>query len=108
MPSAVQIVAAGTLTDRSGSIAAGDAAQDLAAANPNRRYLLIQNVSDTVLWVNFGTTAVKDQPSYHLKACGTAADGTGGVLEFNGPFCPTGVVSIIGASTGKKFVAKEG
>ena len=98
----------GTLTDRSGSITLGGSAQQIAAANAARRYLLIQNISTTALWVNIGATAVQDQPSITLQACAAAGDGSGGVLTFEGSFVPTALVSIIGPTTGAKFVAKEG
>lgn len=89
----------GTLTDRSGTIAAGDTAQQLAAANGTRRYLLIQNASGGDLWVDFTTTAVKDQPSIKLAA--------GASLIMDGSFVTTEIVSIIGATTGQAFTAKE-
>lgn len=94
----------GALTDKSGSITLGGTAQTIAAANQNRRYFLIQNISDTALWVNFGTTAVADQPSIKL---GPDSGSGGGTLVFEGNFCPNGLVSLIGATTGKKFVCKE-
>lgn len=90
----------GTLTDRSGTITAGDTAQTLAAANATRKYLLIQNVSDTAMWINFTTTAVKDSPSLLLEP-------NGGSLVMESGFVSTELVSIICATTGKKFSAKE-
>lgn len=96
------------LTDRSGTIAAGGTAQQLAAANSARRYLLIQNLSTGVLWVSTTTTAVVGQPSIALKACTAANDGTGGALVYEGSFIPTGAVSIIGATTSQAYSAREG
>jgi hypothetical protein len=90
----------GTLTDRSGTIATGDTAQTLMAANSARKYLLIQNISDTAMWVNFTTTAVKDSPSFLLEP-------SGGSIVQEGSFVSTEAVSIICATTGKKFTAKE-
>lgn len=88
------------LTDRSGSVATGGTAQQVAAANPGRRYLLIQNVSDTAMWVNFGAVAVATQPSFLIAA-------SGGSLVFEGSFVPTGLVSVFGATTGKAYTIKE-
>lgn len=86
--------------DRSGSITEGGTAQTIATANGSRRFLLIQNVSDTTMWVDFDTTAVASQPSIRLL--------TGEKLEFVHGFVPSGAISAIGASTGKTFVCKEG
>lgn len=89
------------LTDRSGTITAGDTAQQVMAANTGRRYLLIQNISDTAMWFNFTTTAVKDSPSYLLAA-------NGGVFAMDGSLVTKEAISIICVTTGKKFTAKEG
>lgn len=88
----------GTITNRSSTITAGGTAQTLAAANMNRRYLFIQNISSEDLWFNIGTTAVADQPSIKLTP--------GSSFEF-AEFVPVEAISIIGATTGSKFVAKE-
>lgn len=101
IPSGTQPTSAatGTLTDRSGSITTGGTAQTLAAANSSRKYLLIQNVSTGDLWFNFTTTAVTDQPSFKLLP------GQSFVMEDS--FISTELISIIGATTGQKFAAKE-
>lgn len=100
-------VTQGALTNRSGTITTGGAAQQLAAANANRRYLIVQNHSTGVLWLEFGGTAVVGQPSLALSACAVANDGTGGALVFEGSFVPTGSVSILGATTGQAFSSRE-
>lgn len=93
-----------TLTDRSGTITTGGTAQSLAAANTDRRYLLVQNpdTNGSDLWVDFGgTAAVQASPSVQIKP--------GGSYEAVGRYqCPTGAVSVIGATTGMPFTAKEG
>lgn len=98
----VQVMApeGGALTDGSGTITTGGTSQQVFAANASRRYLLIQNVSDTDAWVNFGTAAVANQPSLLLRA-------NGGSIVFEGSFVPTGTVNIRGATTGKAYTAKE-
>lgn len=88
------------LVDGSAAITAGGTAQQVFAALPHRRYLFIQNISDTVLWINFGVSAVADSPSIQIAV--------GGTYTLNGSFCDNRLVSIIGATTGKKFVAKQG
>lgn len=98
------VTAASAWTNYSGTITLGGTAQTVIAANSSRRYLLIQNISDTALWVDFGATAVQDQPSVKLAADSGSG---GGFLVFEGNFVPTTALSIIGATTGKKFVCKE-
>jgi hypothetical protein len=87
------------LTDRSGTIATGGTAQTLAPFNSGRRYLIIQNVSSGDLWIDFGTAAVAASPSLRIAA------GDSYVMEEK--FVLTESVSIIGATTGQAFTAKE-
>lgn len=97
----VRATAQGSLTNRSGTIAAGGTAQQAMAANTARRYLLFVNVSDTDMWINLGATAVANQPSILVKA-------GGGSFVMEGSFVSTELVSVICATTGKAFTAKEG
>lgn len=90
----------GALTDRSGSITLGGTAQQLAAANATRRYFFVHNISTGDLWINFGVTAVQDQPSIKLAA------GASFVME--GSFVSNQTVSVISNTTGAKFTSKEG
>lgn len=90
---------AGTVTDRSGTITLGGSAQTIMAANATRKYLMIQNVSDTTMWCNFTTTAVANQPSIQLIA--------GASFTMEGSSITTELISCIGATTGKAFTAKE-
>jgi hypothetical protein len=88
-----------TFTDKSGTITSGGAAQTAAAENTARRYLFIQNNSDTNMWFNVGTTAVANQPSILLIPNAS--------ITYSPPLVPTGLVSVIGATTGKTFTCKE-
>lgn len=92
----------GGLTDRSGTITAGGTSQQVAAANADRRYLLLQNPSNAAgsLWVNFGVAAVQSQPSVELAP--------GSTLIFEGSFAPNAAIHVIGLTTGMAFTAKEG
>ncbi len=94
-------VGGGTLTDKSGTITTGGAAQDAAAANTSRHYLFLQNPSTAPgsLWFSTVATAVAASPSIELVP---------GASYESGMFCPTGAVSIIGATTGMAFVGREG
>lgn len=90
----------GTLTDRSGTITLGGTAQTLAAANATRKYLIVENVSQTEdLWINFTTTAVVGQPSLLIKP--------NGVFVMESSFVSTELVSVIAATTSHAWAAKE-
>jgi hypothetical protein len=93
--------AGGSLTDRSGTVAVGGTQQTLAGINSVRRYLLVQNIDDGEdLWINFTTVAVTDQPSIRL--------GPGESFTMEGSFVSPQLVSVIAATSGHKFTAKEG
>lgn len=97
---AVPLQSAPTLaagTDRSGSIAAAGASQQLAASNASRRGLRIQNISAEALWVNQtgGAAAASTAGSFKI-----AVDGTFEVTTSQ-------AVSIVGATLGSKFSATE-
>jgi hypothetical protein len=84
-------------TDRSGTIAAGGVAQQLAPANAARKSLTVQNVSDGDLWINeIGNAAAID-------SAGGWKVGAGQVFAVS----TNRAVSIIGATTGQKFTATE-
>ena len=89
----------GTFTDGSGTITTGGASQQIFAANTARSYLLVQNLSAEALFVGFGVAAAAGQPSVKLVASGAV------VFEFG--FVPTSTVTIIGATTGSAFTAKQ-
>jgi hypothetical protein len=69
----------------------------VAAANAARSYLFFQNVSDTDMWINFGTAAVKDQPSIKVAA-GQA---------YSPAFVHTGALNVICGSGTKSWTCKE-
>lgn len=89
----------GSLTNRSGSIAAGATSQQVAALNASRKYFLFQNISTETMWINFGTAAVSDQPSIQVLQ--------GGSFVMENFFVSTEAINVISATTGSKFVSKE-
>jgi len=90
----------GSLTDRSGSITTGGTAQTVAAANWQRTYFFFMNLSDTDMSLDFGASATADTALLLVSK---------GSVEFVAPgFVPGGLVSVLCASTGKKFACKEG
>lgn len=88
-----------TSTSRSGTIAAGGTAQQLAAANSSRRGIAIQNQSTGDLWINGTGTAAADQTSLRIPA--------GALYESPSHHVGVGAISIIGATTGQAFWARE-
>lgn len=90
----------GSLTDRSGTTAVANTSQQIMAANPNRKYLIIENVSSGDLWFNFGVAANQTQPSLKLLFNGSF------VMESN--FISTESVHVVAATAGKAYTAKEG
>jgi hypothetical protein len=82
-----------TVTSGSTSASANTSAQALAS-NSNRQYLLIQNVSDTDMYFNFGATATTD----HLFIAKS-----GGGIVFESGFVPTDAVNVICSSASKKY-----
>lgn len=93
------VPATGAFINRSGSITAGGTRQAVAAALVGRKYFLFQNVSDTVMWINFGTDAIADSPSIYIPPLG------GFVLE--GSAVSAERIDVICATTAKKYTAKE-
>lgn len=86
-------------TDRSGTITTGGTAQSLMPANTGRKGFYIQNQSTGDLYVNSPTTAVIGQPSLKIPAGAYYEAPLGGVMP--------GAISIVGATTGQAFTAKE-
>lgn len=92
-----QLLKGGAFTDRSGTITLGGTSQQAAAANTSRRYLIFQNISDTTMWLNFGTAAVATQPSIQIVAGG----------NYEPLVAPTQAVNVLCATTGKAYACKE-
>lgn len=92
----------GSLTDGSGDLVSGGSSEEVFAANPDREYLLVQNVDNYVLWVNFGTAAVQGQPSIKLNPGGSIQFPIGG-----SSFVPTQSVNVVGNTTAQEYTAKE-
>jgi hypothetical protein len=98
----VQITAitAASLADRSNTVANGGTAQQLMASNASRKGWSIQNNSSGDLWVNeIGGTAVATQPSWKIGPGDSAVAPLAGVS--------TSAISILGATTGQTFTARE-
>jgi hypothetical protein len=91
-----------TWTRISGTIATGGTSQQLLAANPGRRALLIENPCNATedLYVEPTSSAASTTLSIDVPACGNITFGIGVVSQ--------GVVNIIGATTSHAFIAYEG
>jgi hypothetical protein len=87
-----------TLVDKSGTITAGGTAQTLSAAK-SRKYLFIQNLSVSNLYINFTSAA--------SASVGSVVIIPGGSFVQEGSFVSSELVSVFGATTGQAFTAKE-
>jgi hypothetical protein len=99
-PVSVTTVSQVSVVDKSGTIAVANTSQVVAAANPSRTYFVFQNVSDKVMWLNFGGAATLTQPSLQINP--------GGSITISGPTVVSDSVNVIGPNAGKAFTAKEG
>jgi len=92
--------AGASVVDLSGAITTGGTAQALVGANPSRRGFKVFNASNGDLWINdFGATAVAASPSERIPSGATYASEIGGAT--------IKAISIIGATTGQAFTARE-
>jgi hypothetical protein len=88
-----------TTTDKSGTITTGGTAQTVMASNTARRGYFFQNNSSSTMWISTITTAVASQPSIRVDP---------GDSVWNQPgIAPTGALSVICATTGATFSARE-
>ena len=85
-------------TDRSGTTTATTSVT-VMAANASRQYVFFQNVSDTDMWIDFGTAATNNQPSMKITP------GSSFVME--GSVINTSSVLVYCTASSKAFTAKE-
>jgi hypothetical protein len=98
---AVSIASKGSFLDHSGLITQALTSQRVVAANLDRKYILFENVSDTDMWINFGTDANLAQPSMLIKA-------SGGSFTMETGFICTDQLNVICSVVSKGFICKEG
>jgi len=92
----------GIVIDHSSATATTTAAagtQSVMPANDSRTYLVFQNISDTLMRIDFGQTVTEDE-GIQVQP--------GGSVTFNAAWVPSQEVFVRCSSTAKKFVAKEG
>lgn len=90
----------GSVTDGSGTITTGGVDQTVFAANSSRCYLFFQNLSDTVMYLNFGAAATAGAGSVQVAA-------SGGAFVMEGTFISGQAIHVFCATTGKAFTAKQ-
>lgn len=88
-----------TYADRSGTVAVGGTAQQIAAANPTRRGLFIMNLSSADLWFDSMGAAQAGIPSIRI--------GAGILYESPAHGVPVTAISVLGATSGQAFSARE-
>lgn len=92
-----------TKWDRSGSITSGGTAQQIMPANGNRKGWQIQNTSDTDMYfseVSLAVAPTSTVPSSQYLAPGALYRETGDDVSRT-------AVTVVGATTGKTFAARE-
>lgn len=87
----------GAFTDHSGSITLGGTAQNVFALDATRVACFVQNISNADEWLSITGTASAAAGSADLPPLAVWSFPLGG--------CPTGAISIYGASTAQAFTA---
>lgn len=96
----VDTVIASASVDRGGTITAGGTAQTFMAANPARRGFAVQNQSSGNLYVSCAAPATLDFHALLIPP-------NGPLYESSAVQAETGACSIIGATTGQAYFARE-
>jgi hypothetical protein len=90
----------GTLIDRSGTTSGTPSTSTtVAAANPSRKYFIIQNLGASNIYVNF-TSAANTTSSILLAA-------SGGSFVMESSFVSTEAITVLSAGTSVAYMAKE-
>jgi hypothetical protein len=84
------------------SITTAATSQEVFASNASRKYLVVQNLSDTVMYLGVGFTPNSSTPQ------GLLLSANGGGIVFESNFIPTQAVNIVCATAGKRFQALQG
>lgn len=90
------------MLDASGTITLANVSQQVLANDTSnmRRYILFQNLSDTDMWINFGSPAT-------VGAFGSIwVAPAGGSISFEAGFCPVDALSVICSAANKYFTLK--
>lgn len=91
----------GGFSNGSGSIAVANTSQQIFNSLSSRVYLLIQNISDTDMYINFGSVANIGAGSIKL-----VPNGSYELIKTAGGFMNTEAINIICSVAGKEFTAK--
>jgi len=84
----------GAVTCTTGDTATANTSKQALASGSSRRYLLIQNISDTDMYFNFGATATTDNMLIAKN---------GGGIVFESGYVPTDAVNVICSGANKKY-----
>jgi hypothetical protein len=83
------------------SITTGGTHQQVFATNASRKFLLVQNLSDTDMYLGIGFNPSNTTPD------GILLSKSGGGIVFESSYIPTQEIRIVCATTGKRFEALE-
>lgn len=86
--------------DGGGTITTGGTSQVVFAANESRRSFEFQNTSDTVMYLDFGQAATNTLTKSYTIA-------PGGFYVHPSNLCYTTSITVLCATTGKTFTAKQ-
>ena len=84
----------GAVTRTTGDTDTANTSKEALASSSSRRYLLIQNISDTDMYFNFGATATTDNMLITKN---------GGGIVFESGYVPTDAVNVICSGADKKY-----
>lgn len=86
----------GSVANGSGSIVTGGVSQEVLPANANRRFFMVQNLSNDDLWLNFGLPANMNADSIKISP--------DGAFSMDNGYVSTDPINLVGASAGQQFV----
>jgi hypothetical protein len=89
-----------TATHTANSITANNTSEEALASNSNRTSAMIQNISDTAMYIKFGATAVDEEGIKLLPEASYTISSAEGNLD-------TRAINIICATLGKKYLVTE-
>lgn len=91
-----------TSRDGSGTVTTGGTSQQVFGVNADRAWLFCENpvAATETLDVNIGNSASTTAGSIELAP--------GGVMQFLGAAVPTGVINVTAATSGHRYVCKQG
>lgn len=86
--------------DYSGDTGASNQSSEVIGENDKRTVIIFQNVSNSVIYLNFGDQATVNSNSIKLSS--------GDMITFSGESVPENSLNVISTSENCKYICKEG